>query len=67
MVIILGRQAACSLLVSRLNQICKFSVNYITSRDCQLIPEEESLALSILALCLDAASYKNPHNNLLKG
>ena len=64
---IAGRQAVSSLLVSRLNQICKFSVNYITSRNCQLTPEEECLAVSILVLCLDAASFKNPHNNLLKG
>ena len=53
--------------MSRLNQICKFSVNYLTSRGCRLIPEEESLGLSILVLCLDVATHKNPSNSLLKG
>ena len=40
--------------MSRVNQMVRFYVNYLTSVTSRLLPEEETLGLSILRLCLDA-------------
>ena len=51
---ILASPATSSSLMSRVNQMVRFYVNYLTSVTSRLLPEEESLGMSILRLCLDA-------------